>query len=425
MPRSLPLRAIVAPLSPGLLLVLAAAAGCGSEASEPADRQVFDVTWTEGTTVVSEADGKALLKGDAPGPGTLEYRFDGSASAIEALQPGKIAVLSGIAYRKVVSVARDGDDVVLVTERTTLPEAIRSGTLDWNLPVDFARAAQSGALKVSYGDAKLDRVSSPLEGGYAWEGELEGWNLSVRLVPTAGRLDVEATAKKKVLGEDRIGVTATGYVEGLRLSGRVGIDGGRTTAFEAGAQQVRGRLHVKAAAFNAGASQELLSVPLGIDVPVEIGPVPLIVKIKAHVNVTAELQLNNSSAEAELDFAFDADQGIRLAGSSLTPAADLNSFSAENLLGGSADYVAAGLNACLEFPRLEVAMAGEFASVGLSQNNCASTVFTFDPACNRVTGTITGIALYNVGFWGITLASGQAEMYTRHRERHTGNCPAE
>ncbi|HOU54363.1 MAG TPA: hypothetical protein PLQ97_10585 [Myxococcota bacterium] len=409
-------------LLPALLMTLpVAACGDGSD-STTTDTSVFQVTWADNARLVSETDGKAHLKGNAPGPDTLEYRFDGGATAIEALQPGQVAVLAGIAYRKVVEVRREGDDIVLATARTTLPEAIRDGTMEWNLPVDFARAAQSGALRVTYGDAELHRVSSALEGGISWEGELEGWNLAVRLVPSTGRLDVEATAKKKVLGEDRIGLNATGHVEGLRLSGRVGIAGGVTETFQAAAQDVRGQLHVKAAAFNAGASQELLRVPLGIDVPVEIGPVPLIVKIKAHVNVTAELALNDSEADAEVDFAFDAHQGIRLAGSSIAPDANLDSFSAENILGGAADYVAAGMSACLEFPRLEVAMAGEFASVGLSQNNCVSAFYSFDPACNQVKGTVTGVALYNVGFWGITLAGGQVELYKQERERHAGNC---
>ena len=49
----------------------------------------------------------------------------------------------------------------------------------------------------------------------------------------------------------------------------------------------------------------------------------------------------------------------------------LGASSFSDLAGGSAAFVAAGMTMCVEAPRLELAMRGEFASVGLSQNNCA------------------------------------------------------
>jgi hypothetical protein len=372
--------------------------------------------------MIDEASGKAHLVGDRPGPTTLVYRFDKDAAAVAALQPGDIAVLAGIAYRKVVQVNDVGDALELTTERTTLNQAIKNGTIEWDRGIDFPEAAASGAMRVSYGDAVLDRVASPLEGGYSYEGELKGWKISVRLVPSEGRLDVEATATKEVLGEKRVGLTASGHVQGFRTSGRAVFSDGANLEFEAGTRELEGELKVKVAAFNSGASQELLSIPLGIEIPVEIGPVPLLVKIKAHLNVTAELSLNDSSAEAEVTFRFRSNQGIQVAGSSLSPVASLQSFDATDLLGGSADYIAAGINACLEFPRIEISMLGEFASVGLSQNNCAESVFTFDPACNQVKGVITGVALYNLGFFGISLASGNVQLYHRESERHSGDC---
>ena len=49
-------------------------------------------------------------------------------------------------------------------------------------------------------------------------------------------------------------------------------------------------------------------------------------------------------------------------------------------------------------------------------------MFTFDPACNEVNGTITGIALANMAFFGVTLAEAQVELYRRTDGRHVGQC---
>jgi hypothetical protein len=185
---------------------------------------------------------------------------------------------------------------------------------------------------------------------------------------------------------------------------------------------VAGHAHVKAAAFNTGLSDELLSVPFGIDIPIELGPVPLILKIKANINVRLILMTADSSAQAEVSFDFSSTQGFSLGGTSISSTSTLDSGDVHGFSGGSADPVTAGMSTCLEFPRFELSMLGEFASIGLTQNNCAETFFQFQPACNEVTGSIHGIALANLGFFGVTLASGSVDLYDRTDGTMAGMC---
>ena len=111
-----------------------------------------------------------------------------------------------------------------------------------------------------------------------------------------------------------------------------------------------------------------------------------------------------------------------MSGASLQATGALGTGTLGGFLGGSADGVAAGMSACVEFPRFELTTLGEFASVGITQNNCASTDFTFNPACNEVNGAITGLALANLGFFGVTLAEGQIELYHREDGHSVGQC---
>ena len=390
------------------------------------ERHQFEVTYAANAHEISEADGLAHLTGDAPNADTLTYTFDSGATAIAALVPGDIAVLAGIAYRKVVSVTDDGaGTLTLVTERTTLPEAITEGTIAWAQTVDFADLAALRSVPVTMGDQVIGDLADAIarRSPISYSGMVDGYNVSLTLTPSAGRVDIDAVARLEVAGEDRFALHGTGHLEGFQTRGAavIGADG---ISFEAGNNHIRGELSVQAAAFNTGLSDELLDVPLGFDIPIQVGPVPLILKIKANINVRLILSIADSSAEATVTFAFSSDQGITASGSSLNATGALQTGTLGEFAGGSVDGAAAGMSVCIEFPRFELTMLGEFASVGITQNNCAATSYQFQPACNEVTGSIVGIALANLGFFGITLAEGQVELYRRADGRQAGEeCP--
>jgi hypothetical protein len=411
----------------GVVVALGCGGGGGGGPTKPyvpppPDAVTFDVDWAPTTKVIDEASGKAHLVGAAPGPDTLSYTFDAGAAAIAALQPGDVAVLSGIAYRKVVSVTSDAAGLHLVTARTTLPEAMTSGTLAWAKTVNFDDSATLAGAILYLGDQQMPMDDTLLASPITYEGEISGYDVSVTLTPSAGKLEVTAEVSLSIAGEKRFAVEGTASIEGFQGTGHAVVGDGGLLEFQAGANHVAGHAHVKAAAFNTGLSDELLSVPFGIDIPIELGPVPLILKIKANINVRLILMTADSSAQAEVSFDFSSTQGFSLGGTSISSTSTLDSGDVHGFSGGSADPVTAGMSTCLEFPRFELSMLGEFASIGLTQNNCAETFFQFQPACNEVTGSIHGIALANLGFFGVTLASGSVDLYDRTDGTMAGMC---
>ena len=414
---------VVSRLATLVVAATVASTGCGKKNDgpiTPQDVQKFDVNWAAGVKLLEAAQAKDLLIGTPPNESTLTYTFDPTAAAVAALQTGDIIVLEGLAYRRVVSVSNSGTSLDLLTERIKLTDAIADGDIAWNQPIAFDSADNLAAAKVYFDQTQLNRTSSGLTGVIEYSGDVGGFAVNVTLTPKSGGVDLFAGASKDIAGETRFAVSANGSLSNFRSSGEILIAGGSTNGFGMSATGLRGDLKVQAAAFNTGASQDLLAIPIGIDMPVQIGPVPLIVKITANVNVTLELSALQSSAEASVDFTYSADQGFTVAGSTMESTGRLSGASFSKFSGGSADAVAAGMAACIEFPRYEIAVAGEFASVGLTQNNCASTVFTFEPPCNKVRGSITGFALGSLGFFGVTLASGQVQLYNREQEITSG-----
>ncbi len=71
---------------------------------------------------------------------------------------------------------------------------------------------------------------------------------------------------------------------------------------------------------------------------------------------------------------------------------------------------------------MELAFLGETATVGLTQNNCTATGYTSQPACNEVNASIVGRGFAQLGFFGVTLASADVELYSRHNRRTVGDC---
>lgn len=390
----------------------------GPPASFAPDEVQFDIMWKPATKVI--ADAKTRLLDQSEDNGTFTYRFSPDSDAIAALVPDDIAVLGGVAYRRVVSVDKQADAVVLVTKRTKLTDAIDSGTMGWKQKVDFGNPQALSQASFGLDAAHLRPLD--ITSGLSYSGMVDGFDVSTTLRAMDGRLNLMVTASKSIDGEKRIALTGEGYIESFQSDGMLVFDPSGLVDFRAGSNQVRGEIKIKAAAFNAGVSQNLLSVPLRITFPMNIGPVPIIVSLGANINVTAALNAMPNTAEAEVTIGFNTTQGIQLVGTGLNPTGSVDGQRLDVEGGGGTSSIAAGLTICLEAPRVELAFLGETASVALTQNNCTAVVYTSEPACNEVNASIVGRGLGQLGFFGVTLAQADVELYSRHNRRTVGDC---
>lgn len=390
----------------------------GPPASFAPDEMKFDVAWKPAAKVIDDASARLIDKTEADGKFT--YRFKPDSDAIAALLPDDIAVLGGVAYRRVVSVEKQADAVVLVTTRTKLTDAIESGTMAWKQKFDFAQPQT--IQKTSFGLEGGHFRPLDITAGLSYMGMVDGFDISASLRPNNGRLEINVTASKSIDGERRLALSGEGYIESFQSEGQLVFDPSGLVDFRYGSNQVRGEIKIKAAAFNAGVSQNLLNVPLRIQIPLSVGPVPVLVSVGTNINVTAALNAMPNSAEAEVTIGFNTTQGVQVTGTRLEPTGSVDGQRLDVQGGGGTSSIAAGLTICVEAPRVEMAFLGEGPSVGLTQNNCAATVYTSEPPCNEVNASIVGKGLAQLGFMGVTLASADVELYSRHNRRAVGNC---
>ncbi len=189
----------------------------GPPATFAPDEVQFDVAWKPAAKVISDA--KARLLTEAEDNGTFTYRFSPDSDEIAALAPDDIAVLGGVAYRRVISVDKQADAVVLVTKRTKLTDAIDSGTMGWKQKVDFGMPQTLS--KASFGLDAAHLRPLDITSGLSYSGMVDGFDVSTTLRAMDGRLNLMVTASKSIDGEKRIALTGEGYIESFQSDGQL------------------------------------------------------------------------------------------------------------------------------------------------------------------------------------------------------------
>lgn len=117
----------------------------------------FDVEWNPDVVPVDRATTIRTLLSVSP-DGT-RFAFFGRDPSLDALAPGKILFLWGVALRRVTLVQRDGDHLSVVTTGVSLPEAFRQADIEFDYPIpstapivvphEQAEAAQPTAMTPS------------------------------------------------------------------------------------------------------------------------------------------------------------------------------------------------------------------------------------------------------------------------------------
>src|SRR5690606_3084290 len=107
-----------------------------ADPSWPADRVSIDVEWGDDVTLVDQPQ-LDLLKGMDLENHTYTFDAQGVADSGLDLSVGNILVIYNTSLRRITSVQQEGADLVVETEYAALTEAVKNGTLDWDVGIEF------------------------------------------------------------------------------------------------------------------------------------------------------------------------------------------------------------------------------------------------------------------------------------------------
>jgi hypothetical protein len=387
---------------------------------EPGMTATFEVDYAEGTSVISESTvTDRLISVSADG---TTYTFDRAAEDIAGLTEGAVVVLSGVSLRRIDSITTTDDTVTLETSSATLNEAIRDGTLGWECNVDFASAAAAvldGAddtftVRETAG-VRITNGQRQATAKFTIEGRISGWDVKVELEPMRDRINADISASFTVSGATVASLSGVGYVSDFTNCGLVSIEDGVTRTVELRNEGMRGEMEVRWSVFNAEnipvTEFVQLSVPASIPFAVQVGPVPLILKLKAVARIVPEVRFEGSSSTGSFKVTYSSAQGFNVTDEAVSTLGGLTSsntgVSGETV---SAGFRATGVGVGIEFPRVEVALPGEPASAFITVDTFATSLYNPEEPCQEGSVNVKAIAGFALSLFGVGV-SDQVELW--------------
>lgn len=361
-----------------------------------------------------------------------------SAKALEGVNNGDVVILGGIGVRRVSSLERRGSETILDTTSATLADAIEEGEIGWEFKPDF-RTPQGKAIAYSMA-AGLTGVAfaEDEKGSLSFKGDIKGWTVTLELKPpSSDRLDFTLKAVRSIGGKDVGVLKAKGFVKAFTTSGSASFAGGEASSFEIKTRNIEGEVELEWAAAVEESAQAIidsvaLKVPAAIPIPFTVGPIPVVLKIKAEARVTPDVRFPESSSRGSFKVVYNADNGFSFASGKASPIGGISKHEPD-ITGpvNSAGRVTTGLGFGVEFPRIEVSLAGELIVPYVSVDTY--TYSLVEPGllsnakpCQWGALVSKGVAGYDLTVFGFaTLSSGKKELWSKEFKRYAGGVPCD
>ena len=396
--------------------------------------------------------------------------FDGGTPSVGDLAAGAVLVLDEVGARKVASVSREGDQVVVATEDANITDVVTDGRIGWTYNVAFddlpdtvyELAMAEQGFRPMVASVGLPGLGAPA-GQAAVKGEalrfvgkVQGFEIELKFVPKPDKLEFELSATRS-----NVKVQAGGFISQFVQETVMEFDGGSGTLFDTSVTGLKGEAEITWHAFEVDdpsfdSDIVALVLPLGLPIPFMAGPIPMTLNIKMNMRVVPELTSGNASSGGSWKVTYDSDHGFTTNGGDPTPKAQLRNMAA-NL--GKEPTVTAGLGVTgfgvgMEWPRLELQLGHpiypqlyqggdedtksllEKASellrpyVFLTLNNYVSglwtpgTTLTSDiPPCQRSSIKLSAIAGYKLSVLGMVELSDNKLLWEKQIDAYKDNKP--
>jgi hypothetical protein len=442
-----------------LAALLVGACGGGSQTTLPTPpttggaKTTYDVTYTDGTSVVDAgAYEAAVLSAPVPSDGgqaAASYRFK-DADWVRALKPDQVVIFANHAVVRVSSVEPAGAETVVNTEPATLGDAIEKGKVGWDYGVNWQELPSSSYQGVA--DALLAMVmpngvvaDSPVGKrapvaaagpGLNWRGTIEGFDTKLSLTPVADRLNMSLWAKKAGAAGSSVLATADGWISNFTQETFLTYDQAQGTEASTRTIGLQGEVKVEWHAAAAAALGEPLSdissfkLPVALPIPFTVGPIPIVLKLMATLQVVPELSVDQASSGGNYTIKFNSDQGFDINGQTASPFSNVKSVD----FAVTGETVSAGFGPVafalgVEFPRFEISVFGvtsAFVSLktySTSQWTPGTTLTSDIPPCQMGTSQMAAYAGWAVQALGFKLAGDTKELWKRDYAKYKDDKP--
>jgi hypothetical protein len=442
-------------LTIALLLVACGPASAPDQPPPDGLETTYDVTYTDETRVIEASEAEAQHVSTSDDGRTFRFR---PTDSLRALQPGNVAIFGGIGFGRVSAVRDEGGELVVETTEATLGEAIENGEIGWTLPVRWdqlpaasyreagetiatAFAEQAGgsdavlamAISEPESEPEVTLAENGLTEGLTYSGKVEGFDVTVSLNPTAERLNIDLKASHALPGGTKMEATVTGWVSGFTQETFLRYEDSTPTQLTSQALGVESELLLEWHAAKLGEALTEVSsfkLPVSLPIPFLIGPIPVVIKVGANLQVVPELSVPDASSGGSYRVKYRSDQGLEVSGSSSSALGKL----IESDIGVAGETVSAGWGVVafalgVEFPRLELSFFGTVSvfitlkTYSTSQFTQGTTLTSDIPPCQMGTTSLAAYAGYALKLLGFTIGEKTEELWKTEYEKFKDDRP--
>jgi hypothetical protein len=280
---------------------------------------IFEVTYTPATVRIEESAVHRTLK--SIGSAADIYVFDDSDERIRGLHEGQVLFLENLAVRKVIAVARHGNQIVVGTDYADLTEFIQKGHLQWRAPIRFgsllAGAPPPATPQASpwklwlFPDGTVYASSSAL----SYSGKVADWDVSASVTPTSNRMDMSFKVHRNI---DDLGamLSAKGYLRDFFSNADIQVSEGSVDNFNYAATSLNGEMNVEFAATRDGDQIKIdepnVKLPPLAKIPMPIGGIPFLLTISANLIVKPGFGAKKEGASGSFKVTYDGEEGIQV-----------------------------------------------------------------------------------------------------------------
>lgn len=353
----------IAAISGSLLLLLLFSCGGGDKKDgansngNKLDSYTYDVKYSDNTKIVSAKTVKKLISADKT---SGLYRFSADAEEVETLKPGEVVIFAGHSLRKIKSVERSGDEIIVNTEYATLNEAITDGEISWGKTIDWSESSAGiNTASLIIGD-EIFASETKEEFKIHYKGKLEGWDIELLLEPDGKKLKITLSGEKSLNGQKVCKITATGFLSKFKYRTAISFSNGQLVNFDERNDGLKGELNVNFAAVGLGGDIAYMNIPAKISIPFLIADV---IPAKLNLGVTLKVYpevLQGASSQGSYKLTYDSNMGFEYKNGNAKLNSKINDqdmeITGETVTAGT---VTTGIGVGLEFPRFEVAILGE------------------------------------------------------------------
>jgi len=381
------------------------------------DSFTYDVELAPEVTTIQDQDLDLLLEVD---PDAWECRFDAAGVLARGLDlsAGRILMIEGVGFQRIVSAETVGGELVLQTDYATMTEAIQNGTVAWDYGVEFDTEHIESFEVKGYGEILL-KDNTPIE----VEMKLGEYTYGIKATLDTITSTFEFSVRKDLPGPAGAELKASGVINRFRSRDQIDIAEGALLEFDHEMTGMCGEATLELIVAATGNDLINLEFPVTLmRVPFMVGIIPVVLNIRIQFVINASVPLDGS-ARVTSKFTYDSDLGFSYEGTGVQAGGRLGplSFGDDVHETGASGGISANFG--IGFPRVELSIAGNSVVPWAQTAFLVGGSYTVYPACQTADAQFIGAVGFDLGLFGLNLFSGSETLFSEKKELlRAGDC---